>query len=58
MTAGKLLLTIPETAQVLGVGVASVNRYIREGTIPSVKLGGRRLVPRKKLEDRIDALVR
>lgn len=33
------LLTIPETAQVLGVCVATIRRQIKSGKIPSVRLG-------------------
>ena len=33
------LLTIPETAQVLGVCVATIRRQIKAGKLPSVHLG-------------------
>lgn len=33
------LLTIPETAQVLGVCTATIRRHIKEGKLPSVYLG-------------------
>lgn len=33
------LLTIPETAQVLGVCTATIRRQIKAGKIPSVQLG-------------------
>ena len=33
------LLTIPETAQVLGVCTATIRRQIKTGKIPSVSLG-------------------
>ena len=33
------LLTIPETAQVLGVCDATIRRQIKQGRIPSVHLG-------------------
>lgn len=33
------LLTIPETAQVLGVCVATIRRQVKAGKIPSVSLG-------------------
>jgi len=33
------LLTIPETAEVLGVCIATIRRQIKAGKIPSVQLG-------------------
>lgn len=43
--AEPLLLGIPAVAQLLGISAATVRRNIDTGTIPSVRLGGRRLVP-------------
>lgn len=43
----KILLSIDEAAEALGgISRMSVNRYIQRGLLPSVQLGGRRLVPR------------
>jgi len=36
---GIKLLTIPETAEVLGVAVATIRRHIKAGKLPSVELG-------------------
>jgi len=41
----RITLTIPETAEALGISDASVRRLIRAGTIPTVQLGARRVVP-------------
>lgn len=41
----KLAYTLRETAQVLSIGERSVRRRINDGTIPSVRIGGRILVP-------------
>lgn len=45
------MLTVPEASERLGVSVSTVWRLIRRGALPSVRRGGRRLVPE-------DALVR
>lgn len=42
----KLLLTVDETAELLGVGRWKVFELIRQEAIVSVKLGGLRRVPR------------
>ncbi len=41
----QLLSSIRETAAVLGLSTASVNRRVRSGEIASVKIGKLRLVP-------------
>jgi excisionase family DNA binding protein len=47
---GKLLLTVDEAAQRLGIGRSHAYVYIQRGIIPSVKLGRSRRVPAKELE--------
>lgn len=49
----KLLLTVDETAQLLGVGRWKVFELIRQEHLTSVKLGGLRRIPR----DAVHALV-
>jgi excisionase family DNA binding protein len=39
-----------EIAPLVGVSLRTVRRWIAEEVLPSVKLGGARLVPRKGLE--------
>lgn len=39
------LLTVPEAAEWLGVAESTVWRWLREGRLGSVKVGGRRRVP-------------
>jgi excisionase family DNA binding protein len=39
----KLLLSIPETAATLGVGVRSIHRWVALGILPCVRLGRRKL---------------
>ncbi|MEV8194253.1 helix-turn-helix domain-containing protein [Rhodococcus pyridinivorans] len=41
-------LTIADVAAVLGVDVRTVSKGIEAGTIPSVRLGRRVLIPREK----------
>jgi excisionase family DNA binding protein len=57
-TNSKLLLTVVETAEVLNVSVPSINRRIADGSIPSIRLGGRRLIPRQELEATIAKMTR
>ena len=49
-------LSIKETAASLGASVASVWKWIREGELPSVKIGGRVFVPRRALRRRLEQL--
>jgi excisionase family DNA binding protein len=43
-------MTATEVAALLGVPVSTVHHWAREGTIPSRKLGKRRIFVRPKLE--------
>lgn len=47
----KLVLTIDETAQRLGLSRGFAYRAAREGKLPTVRVGHRVLVPRKALEE-------
>lgn len=47
---GALLLTIPEAAEALRLGVSSVKQMIREGELPVVRYGRAVRVPRSGLE--------
>lgn len=44
-------LTVHETARVMKVVPATVYAWVREGDIPSLKLGGRVRIPTAKLAD-------
>jgi excisionase family DNA binding protein len=46
----KEVLTVRETAQVLRVSGPTVYKGIREGRIPSIRLGDRHLIPRVQLK--------
>jgi excisionase family DNA binding protein len=44
------VLTVRETAQVLRVSEPTIYKGIREGKIPSIRLGDRHLIPRVQLK--------
>ena len=46
----RLTVTVPEAAQLLGVSRMTAYSAVREGSIPSVRIGRRLLVPRAALE--------
>jgi excisionase family DNA binding protein len=45
-----LLVAVPDAARLLGIGPTFAWELVRAGTIPSVKLGRRVLIPRTALE--------
>lgn len=50
----RLLHTVSEASEILGgISIMSVNRYIKQGILPSVQLGSRRLIPRQALVEMI-----
>ena len=51
----RLLLTIPEAAQRLGMGRSFVYQLVMKGTIPSIKLGRARRIPTAALEEFVAA---
>ena len=46
----RLAYSVGEVAEALGISRATVNAHIASGTIPSVKLGGLRLIRREVLD--------
>jgi excisionase family DNA binding protein len=50
MTGGTDYLRAADIVQLTGMSLRTVRRWIREGVIPSTKLGGSRLVARTDLE--------
>jgi excisionase family DNA binding protein len=55
LNSGELLVLTPvETAKLLRIGRATVYEQIRQGTIPSIRMGRRILVPRRALEKLLD----
>lgn len=51
MNDEKMVLTVKETAQILGLSRNSVYQGVLTGQIPCLKVGKRILVPRKALEE-------
>lgn len=54
--AGRIALSLEETKLALGIGDRTLKLAIERGEIPTVKVGGRRLVPRRGLERHLEAL--
>jgi excisionase family DNA binding protein len=54
--AGRIALNMEETAAALGLGRSAIRTAIRNGQIPSVMVGSRRLIPIKALERHLEAL--
>jgi excisionase family DNA binding protein len=46
----RLTLSVPETAALLGISRALAYQLVARGELPSLRLGGRILVPRQALE--------
>ena len=51
----QVLLTVDETIRVLRLGRTRVNKILRGGELPSIKIGHRRFVRRIDLERFLDA---
>ncbi len=47
--SGRATLSVEETARILGISLGSARRAVRNGEIPSLRLGARWLVPVPKL---------
>ncbi len=51
MNDKRLTLTVPEAAELLGISRAMAYECVRTGEIPSLRLGGRILVPRCRFDE-------
>ena len=47
----KLTMSVPEAAQRLGIGRNAAYQGVRRGEIPSIKVGGRILVPKRAFDE-------
>jgi len=47
----RLAYSVPEAAELLGVGTATLYAYVRAGLIPHVRIGRRIVIPAKALEE-------
>ena len=50
----RLVLTISEAAETLGISRSFAYELVRRGELPAVQLGRRRFVPKKALIDKLD----
>ncbi len=50
----RLLISTTETAGLMGLSYGKTNRLIKEGVIPSMKVGGETRIPLRILEDWIE----
>lgn len=54
VTDQRLTLTVTEAAKLLGISRGMAYECVRTGELPSVRLGGRILIPRSKLTAMLD----
>jgi excisionase family DNA binding protein len=52
-----LLMTVEEAAELLRLGRTRMYELVMSGRIVSVKVGRRRLIPRKSLEEFVESLI-
>ena len=53
-SSAEATLTIPETARLLGISLSKTYEAARLGQIPTIRLGTRVLVSRRRLEEMVD----
>ena len=56
MENGKILLTVDEAAQRLGIGRSHAYIFVMRGEIPSIKLGRSRRVPATAVDEFVERL--
>ncbi len=54
LTIERKFYSVDETASMLGCTEVTIRRWVMDGTIGSVKIGGRRLIPTKVIEELIE----
>jgi excisionase family DNA binding protein len=52
----RILITLPETARILGVGRSTVCRLVHQGALECVSIGSLRRVPLQSVHDFVDHL--
>ncbi|MHB9004981.1 MAG: helix-turn-helix domain-containing protein [Coriobacteriia bacterium] len=55
LTVERKFYSVDETASMLGCTEVTIRRWVMDGTIGSVKIGGRRLIPAKIIEELIES---
>src|SRR5262249_11424117 len=53
---GRVVYTVKETAYVLSLSLSTTYQLIRSGQIPAMKLGGRWVVPKRRLHEWVNNL--
>jgi excisionase family DNA binding protein len=53
MSAPQLTYTVPEAAEVLGIGRSAAYQAVHTGEIPSIKIGYRIIIPKVALERKL-----
>lgn len=53
---GRMVYTVKETAHLLSLSVGTTYQLIRSGQIPAMKLGGRWVVPKRRLHEWVNNL--
>ena len=54
----KRYLTVKETAEKYNLGVSTVRKHIRDGLFPSVKIGGKILIPLDKMDSMLEGMAK
>lgn len=54
MTEERLCVTVAEAAAMIGIGLSKAYEMAMAGTLPSIKLGRRRMVPLSRLREWVD----
>ena len=57
MTSERLTLTVPEVAELLGIGRGTAYECVRTGEIPSIRLGGRIVIPKRALHAMVEGVM-
>jgi len=51
LTVERKFFSVTETASMLGCTEVTIRRWVIAGTIGSIKIGGRRLIPKKVIDE-------
>ncbi len=55
-THDRVVYTVQEVAEMLGLALSGTYTLIREGTIPALKMGGRWVAPKTRFHNWLDGL--
>ena len=55
-TRERLVYTVQEVAEMLGLALSGTYTLIREGTIPALKIGGRWVIPKARFHNWLDGM--